>query len=157
MQMKEYLIETFLFNDAMNKKMLKKIVQLPDKTGCIKYFSHLINSQIRWLSRIQQYPDNPPLDWWLPVYSFDELEIRWDKSLQEWINFLQPKSEQELFNNVNFIGYDGMHFAAPLKDIALQLNYHSIHHRAQMQMIIREQGFEPDFIDYIGTKYKKLN
>ena len=45
---------------------------------------------------------------------------------------------------------------ARLIDIALQLNYHSIHHRAQMQMLIRQQGIEPDFIDYIGTKYKKV-
>jgi len=44
----------------------------------------------------------------------------------------------------------------PLKDIALQLNYHSIHHRAQIQTIIRQQGMEPDFVDYIGTKYKRL-
>jgi uncharacterized damage-inducible protein DinB len=41
-------------------------------------------------------------------------------------------------------------------DIALQLNYHSIHHRAQMQVLIRQQGMEPDFIDYIGTKYRKV-
>jgi uncharacterized damage-inducible protein DinB len=43
-----------------------------------------------------------------------------------------------------------------LIDIALQLNYHAIHHRAQIQVLIRQQGLEPDFIDYIGTKYHKL-
>ena len=42
------------------------------------------------------------------------------------------------------------------QDIALQLNYHSIHHRAQIQSIIRKQGIEPDFVDYIGTVYRKL-
>ncbi|MBC8048309.1 MAG: hypothetical protein H7Y00_16030 [Fimbriimonadaceae bacterium] len=25
-----------------------------------------------------------------------------------------------------------------------------------MQTIIRQQGFVPDFVDYIGTKYRKL-
>ncbi|MBP9221492.1 MAG: hypothetical protein KBF42_08910 [Chitinophagales bacterium] len=38
----------------------------------------------------------------------------------------------------------------------LQLNYHSIHHRAQMQMLIRQQGLVPDFVDYIGTKYRPV-
>jgi len=57
---------------------------------------------------------------------------------------------------VEFTGYDGGRWAARLIDIALQLNYHSIHHRAQMQVLIRQQGLEPDFIDYIGTKYRKL-
>jgi hypothetical protein len=45
MLMKEYLIETFLFNDQMNKQMLKKMEQLPDKKECTRFFSHLINSQ----------------------------------------------------------------------------------------------------------------
>jgi uncharacterized damage-inducible protein DinB len=69
---------------------------------------------------------------------------------------LQDKTEEEIFAEVEFTGYDGGRWKARLIDIALQLNYHSIHHRAQMQMLIRQQGIEPDFIDYIGTKYKKL-
>jgi len=46
MQMKRYLPDTFLFNDAANKKLLKKINTLPDKADSIKLFSHLINSQV---------------------------------------------------------------------------------------------------------------
>jgi len=64
--------------------------------------------------------------------------------------------EEELSTEVTFTGFDGGLYAATPKDIALQLNYHSIHHRAQMQTIIRKQGVEPDFVDYIGTKYRKL-
>ena len=48
-------------------------------------------------------------------------------------------------------------WAVKLLGISLHLNYHSIHHRAQMQVLIRQQGLEPDFIDYIGTKYHKLS
>ncbi len=59
-------------------------------------------------------------------------------------------------NDVVFVGYDGARFQATLKDIALQLNYHSIHHRAQIQAIIRTQGVDAPFVDYIGTVYKKL-
>jgi uncharacterized damage-inducible protein DinB len=156
MLMKDYLAEAFLFNDTANRKMLKKMEELSDKSGCIRYFSHLINSQVRWLARIREYPANPPLDWWLPLYPFEELGIRWDQSLQDWLQFLESKTEEQRFEEVDFIGFDGGHFAAQLKDIVLQLNYHSIHHRAQMQMIIRGQGVEPDFIDYIGTRYRKM-
>jgi len=37
----------------------------------------------------------------------------------------------------------------------LQLIFHSFHHRAQMQTMIRVQGLKPAFIDYIGYKAKK--
>ena len=156
MEMKQYLVETFLFNDHANKMMLEKIRQLPDKTEAIRFFSHLINSQDKWLKRIEIYPEDPKLDWWEPVYEPDQLEERWNKSLNGWIDFLKRKTEQELFEEVRFIGFDGAHWATVLKDIALQLNYHSIHHRAQVQTIIRQQGLQPDFIDYIGTKYQRL-
>ena len=50
----------------------------------------------------------------------------------------------------------GATWTARLADIARQLNFHSIHHRAQIQMLIRAQGIEPDFVDYIGTRYRRL-
>jgi len=155
-ELKQYLIDTFLFNDRSNKMILEKIKQLPDKTEAIRFFSHLINSQNKWLKRIQVYPNDPKMDWWEPVYRLEELESKWNESLHHWIDFLNSLSENELYEERKFIGYDGAHWSVPLKDIALQLNYHSIHHRAQIQSIIRKQGLEPDFVDYIGTKYKRL-
>ena len=156
MELRQYLIDTFFYNDYANKMVLEKIKQLQDKTEAIRFFSHLINSQNKWLKRIEVYPNDPQIDWWEPVYSLGELESKWNQSLQQWIDLLQNISEEELYEEKKFIGFDGAHWSVPLKDIALQLNYHSIHHRAQIQTIIRKQGFEPDFVDYIGTKYKRL-
>jgi uncharacterized damage-inducible protein DinB len=156
MEMKQYLIETFRFNDQANKKLLEKIKLLPNKNEAIRYFSHLINSQDKWLRRIEIYPKDPKMDWWEPVYELGELEGQWDRSLLAWIDFLESKTEEQVAEEARFIGFDGAHWSVALKDIALQLNYHSIHHRAQVQTIIRQQGLEPDFIDYIGTKYKRL-
>jgi len=154
--MKQYLIETFRYNDYANKLALAKIRELPERQECIRFFSHLINSMNKWLARIDQTPGYTELDWWAPVYEFDDLEAKWDECLKTWLSFLESKTEEELFEEVEFIGFDGYDFAAVLKDIALQLNYHSIHHRAQIQYLIRQQGIEPDFVDYIGTKYRKL-
>jgi len=156
MGMKQYLVETFAFNDAANIGMLEKIKQLTDKTEAIRYFSHLINSQNKWLKRLEMFPAAPQMDWWDPIYELGELHLLWKSSMDGWIEYLQTKSESELFSEVKFVGFDGAHWSVMLKDIALQLNYHSIHHRAQIQIILRQQGIEPDFIDYIGTKYKRL-
>ncbi|HEY4325201.1 MAG TPA: DinB family protein [Mucilaginibacter sp.] len=154
--MKEYLLDTFLFNDLTNRKLLEKISKLPDKTESIKLFSHLINCQYKWMARIIHNPDAPKMSWWDPVYELDELEGEWDKSLQLWLKYIDDRTDEQLATEVAFIGLDGSKWAATPMDIALQLNYHSIHHRAQIQTIIRNQGFEPDFLDYIGTKYRKL-
>lgn len=156
MSIKEYLIDTFHYNDHANKMLLEKIRLLPDGAEAVRYFSHLINSQNKWLKRIEVYPEDPKMDWWEPLYEPEQLKELWNKSLQAWISFVERKKEEELVQDTKFIGFDGATWSVPLKDIALQLNYHSIHHRAQVQTIIRQQGLEPDFVDYIGTKYKRL-
>jgi uncharacterized damage-inducible protein DinB len=155
--MKQYLIDTFSFNDLTNKKLLEKMKQLPDKEEAVKLFSHLINCQYKWMARIIHDPRVQQMDWWNPVYDLSELEAEWDKSLRLWIDFINSKACDELSAEVTFIGFDGSLYAATPKDVALQLNYHSIHHRAQIQTLIRQQGLEPDFVDYIGTKYRKVN
>lgn len=157
MQLNSYLIDTFKFNDQTNKTLLGKIRLLNDKTEAIKLFSHLINCQYKWMARIKQDPGAKSLSWWDPVFDMEELESEWTKSLNPWLDYISKKTEEELSTEVVFVGLDNARWAASPKDIALQLNYHSIHHRAQIQTIIRQQGIEPDFVDYIGTRYRKLS
>lgn len=155
--MKEYLLETFRYNDRANRQALKKIGELTQQDECLRLFSHMINSMNKWLGRIRQCPGYTELDWWEPQYSYVELEAKWDECLRAWVDFIDSKTNEELNDEVEFIGFDGYDFAAVLKDIALQLNYHAIQHRSQIQYLIRQQGIAPDFVDYIGTKYRKLN
>ena len=108
------------------------------------------------MSRVLINPEQTKMDWWNPIYAIDKLDGRLVKSVDSWVSFLEGLSDEEINQTVQFIGYDGAKWEAKIVDIALQLNYHSIHHRAQIQTIIRAQGFEPDFLDYIGTKYKRL-
>ncbi|MCI0451538.1 MAG: hypothetical protein L0Z51_03990 [Candidatus Latescibacteria bacterium] len=112
--MKQYLLDTFAFNDRANKHVLTRIRELPDREQCIKFFSHLINSQKKWLARIEQFPKDPNMDWWEPGYPLDDLEREWNASLTAWTDFLARKSEQELFAEVKWVGFDGKHWTAPL-------------------------------------------
>jgi uncharacterized damage-inducible protein DinB len=108
------------------------------------------------MARIIEDPGYEKMSWWEPVYDFNKLEEEWTKSLDIWINYISERTDEELSKEVTFVGYDNSLWAATPQDIALQLNYHSIHHRAQIQTLIRQQGIEPDFVDYIGTKYRRL-
>ncbi|HQU71451.1 MAG: DinB family protein [Calditrichaeota bacterium] len=154
--MKQHLLDLFAFNDQTNRKLLGKIAQLQDQAESIRLFSHLINCQYKWLARIQQDPRVPEMSWWEPLYPFGQLEPEWEKSLTPWLDYLRSKSETELAAEVIFTGSDGSRWASTPQDIALQLNFHSVHHRAQIQMLIRAEGLKPGFVDYIGTKYHRL-
>ena len=121
--MKDYLIATFKFNNAANLKLLNKISELPDKAESIKLFSHLINSQFKWMARIAQEPNAGQMSWWEPVYEFKQLEDKWTESLKPWIEYIKARPGEELSKEIEFIGYDGGTWAASPLDIALQLNY----------------------------------
>jgi len=157
MQLNSYLIDTFSYNNQTNKKLLDKIKLLKDNAEAVKLFSHLINCQVKWMARVTQDPNAIKLSWWEPIYDFDKLAGEWTKSLNPWLKYITQKTEEELSSEITFVGFDNVKWAVTPKDIALQLNYHSIHHRAQIQTILRQQGIEPDFVDYIGTKYRKLS
>ena len=79
--MKDYLIETFKYNDVTNKKLLSKILQLPEKAEAIKLFSHLINCQYKWMARILKDPNAIQMSWWDPIYANEDLENEWSWNL----------------------------------------------------------------------------
>jgi uncharacterized damage-inducible protein DinB len=157
MEFKDHLIELFEFNDNTNKKLFKKVEALHDQAESIRYVSHLINCQYKWMARLTDPEHADELSWWEPLYSIDQFEAEWDKSIGPWFDLIRSHSDEELTEERAFIGYDGGNWAATPRDVALQLNFHSIHHRAQIQTIIRSQGVEPDFVDYIGTRARKLD
>lgn len=154
--MKDYLLEMFAFNQKANETMIDKIAGMENPEVAIRMLSHVINSQNKWLRRIQVYPAAPDLDWWDPQYPLEQLKEKLQHSTEDWMVFLEGLDESAINKQWKFIGYDSAAWEASLRDIALQLIYHSFHHRAQIQVMIRDQGGQPDFIDFIGTKYTRL-
>ena len=155
--MKQYLIDTFLFNDKANRKILGNIKKLPENKECVKLFSHLINCMYKWYAGIKNESYSSLLEWWNPVYPIDRLEAEWQKCLQLWTDYLKDKTDIEIGTEINLMNFAGGNWAVKPQDIALQLNYHSIHHRGQIQYLIRKQSLKPDYIEYIGDKYRKID
>jgi hypothetical protein len=93
MEMKTYLLDTFQWNDKANRQVLAKIRTLPSQEECIKFFSHLINSQIKWDQAHRGLPKDPNLDWWKPLYKPDDLEPEWEKSLKAWLDLIESRAK----------------------------------------------------------------
>lgn len=148
--MKQYLIDTFDYNDWANRQTLKTIQLMPRPDEAIRLFSHLITSQNKWLARIKNDEQESHMAWFEPPYPFDELEARWEKSLAAWLSFLDQATAEDLEREIRYVSSDGNAYSSAIRDIALQLNYHSIHHRAQISLLARQQDITPQFLDYIA-------
>ncbi len=156
MRMKQYLIDTFKYNHWANKKLLEAILQLPDKKEPIRLYSHLITSQDKWFNRITKELDDVGLNWFGLVFSEEELSHQWQRSVGNWINYLEKNTEDEFKKHIQITKPDGKALQVTINDVMLQLNYHSIHHRAQINTLIRQQGIKPPLTDYIFTALKEV-
>ncbi len=153
MEMNSHLRDLFQFQDVANRKIFARLGELTAADEVLKLMSHLIHSQDKWLARLRQDPDANQREWFGPSFLAAAITGEWERSLADWIAYLDGRSEEAIEAEVSYTGPDGRRWAAKLCDIALQLNFHGVHHRAQVQTIFRQQGLQPDFIDYIGTRY----
>lgn len=155
--MKTHLVDSLNYNDWANQKLLPVIKQLPDKDQSIKLFSHLINAQNKWYNRVTKLEEDAGFSWSSPVFILEELETHWKNSLSVWIDLITSKTESDLEETIVFTrASDGQQMGIKLVDLVLQLNYHSIHHRAQINKLISQQGVTPPTTDYIFTKLIEL-
>jgi uncharacterized damage-inducible protein DinB len=148
--MKQHIIDTFRFNDWANKKMLEAMRQLDDMSGALAIFSHIITLQDKWLLRAKRDPSQSGIKWWDTPLGYDELAGRWEQSLNGWLRYLEPLDEAEIGREIQFTPETGDNGDRhTLRNVLLQLNYHSILHRAEIGLRLRDQGVEPPAVDYI--------
>lgn len=155
--MKQHLIDSFKYNDWANINLLEAIKQLPDNEKSVKLFNHLIHAQDKWYNRITNQVEDSSIAWMGSSFALDELELKWKESIQKWIKLIDEKNEIDLQQDVFFSrASDGKQMGIKLTDLCLQLNYHSIHHRAQINTLISQQGLRVPATDYIFTKLKEI-
>lgn len=153
----QYLIDFFEYNHQANNKLLDVIYQLPEKEEAIKLFSHMILAQDKWFNRVVIEKEDAELQWMTPIIPLQELGGKWDISCNAWIKLIREKSDEALQEDVVFKrGNDGRNMGIKLVDLCLQLNYHNIHHRAQINTLMSKQDLTPPQTDYIFTKLREL-
>jgi len=148
--MKQYIIDTFHFNDWANKRVLESMRQLDDKSEASAIFSHMITLQDKWLLRVKGDESQSEIKWWDTPFGYEELADRWAESLNGWLRYLKPLDDAGIREEIRYTPEAGDNGdRQTLRDILLQLNYHSILHRAEIGLRLRDHGLEPPQVDYI--------
>jgi uncharacterized damage-inducible protein DinB len=153
--MKQYLIDTFKFTDWANRCMIEVIKKMREPEKAVVLISHLINSQNRWMHGIEGIAKEKEYNWFNPVFNKDELESKWNESICKWLTLLENLNEEDLEREIIITAKDNFRIGAKIKDIVIQLNNHSIHHRAQIATLLRQQNIQPPFLEYIARVWNK--
>lgn len=150
--MKQYLIDFFKYNDWAYRQVLSAIAALPEKVEVLKLMDHVIMAQRRWYNRVVKEVDDSSISWAGQAFPVNEIEAKWGKNVSKWLKLLEQTDGADLEKYIVFARpSDGKNMKVKLRDIMLQINYHAIHHRAQINRIMREQGHPIPSTDYIVT------
>ncbi len=150
--MKQHLLRLLTYNKQANQKLIIAIQQLPEKDASLALVSHLITSQDKWLNRVTEERPDGDNQWYGKVFGIDDIADAWEHSISAWIRLIETYDEVRLDTDILFTRpVDGKLMKVKLADVALQVSYHSMHHRAQINKLISGQGFTPPPTDFVLT------
>ena len=144
--MKEHFINLFEYNDWANRKIFYVLRDL-DHTpkSILDILSHIILSQETWLGRIKGDYTN---SFWEDV-ALSDLEKRSQTNTADWLQMMKNSTENDLNKKYSYHNTKGARFETSLKDIITHLINHSTYHRAQINLLFRQNNIEPAITDYI--------
>lgn len=149
--MKDQLIQLFNYSNWANSLVLNALTPAYEKE--LALISHIIASQEIWYNRVKGSQIKPVV---FPTFPLEECKNKWSDSLEKWLKLLAEVSEKDLNQEINYQSTEGIKFQSLIKDIAIHVNNHSTHHRAQIVRSLRERGVTPPQTDYIVfTRNKK--
>lgn len=152
--MQNHFINLFQYNGWANEQIFSALAVVenpPEKI--LELLSHIILSQETWLGRVRSSYDNV---FWKPL-SIEELKQRSIKSTNNWLALLNNPAENDLEKEYQYRNTKGVEAISSLKDIITHLINHSTYHRAQINLLLRQNSFEPAQTDYIFYKRKLVS
>lgn len=135
------LWSTLLLTDFMLKQS-----SFDDLQVCIKYLSHIINSQKIWYGRVVEI-NRAEIDIW-EDRPLDQIKSYAQNANREWVD-LVADHEMDLDSVIHYQNSKGKEFQTPLWQICHHLVIHGQHHRAQISLLLRRSGITPPPTDYI--------
>ena len=146
----EFLQNLWAYNNWANQALIKVFLEhgknLPP--ACLHLFSHIINTQVVWLSRLQGTPQ---------LYgAWDDHTVQICKAMHEdsaaGLHLQIQLDAQELAEIISYKNSTGSAYQNSRLDILLHVFNHGSYHRAQIATQMRKNGLVPLNTDYITFK-----
>ena len=119
----------------------------------LRVMAHIIGASWLWYSRLVGQPS--PVTVW-PDFDVHALAVELNKLHQVWERHFAALSPEQLNNKVEYVNTKGEHWTSTVEDVLTHLFMHSAYHRGQIAVLLRIDGHEPAYTDYIHAARQKL-
>ncbi len=146
--MKKYFLKLYQYNTWANDKVMQCLKdQRVNHEKIISLMGHIAAAEQLWLHRIKDLP-KPEIKLW-SNYSLKDLSALLDAADKKWLDYVQ--STENFDRELSYTNYTGAPFTNNVESIMIHTVNHASYHRAQVAMLLRQNGCEPvntDFITY---------
>ena len=138
------------YNDWANRRALESLrVMKSGSSRGSRALSHILLVEKLWLARLRREPIGKTPSEFFPELPLSECEALMDESRDSYRAYLGTLTEAELDMVGEFQTILGGKYESSTRDVLTHVMSHSMYHRGQVAMSIREDGGEPQQSDYI--------
>lgn len=146
--MKKYFLKLYQFNAWANQRVFKCLIdQNVNHEKIISLMGHIAAAEMLWLHRVKGLP-KPNVKLWSD-YTHAELTVMLNNADKDWLDYVH--GTEDFDRELNYTNYTGDPFVNNVESIMIHTVNHASYHRAQVALLLRQNGFEPintDFITY---------
>ena len=132
-----------------NQQILEplKTIESVESHNARRLFSHILCAEQVWLSRIQGRDSSQYPIW--AEFEIEECERLVNRNEKGFSELLSSLKNSDLDHSIIYKNSKEQEFQTPLIDILTHVALHGQHHRGQINLQLRADGFEPAAIDFI--------
>ena len=141
------LSELIQFNHQANLTVINTFLKAEKPISeAERLFSHILNSQHIWISRINYVEPSFERFQLQPLTSFKSLQ---EMCTQDLLRILEERNLQE---EISYANSQGGNFVNRISDILYHVVNHSTYHRGQVATLFRANNVQPPVTDYVIMK-----
>jgi uncharacterized damage-inducible protein DinB len=150
--MKDYFKQLFQYDKWANECLLDKFEhQFPLNQRIYELFSHMLSAERVWLDRVLGLPQSVAV--WAERLP-EEIKEDTENYNAGWLDFIDSLAPDDFEKNVHYVNSQGNAFDMRLVDIITHVINHGTHHRGNIIILMKEEGYvlpDIDFFIYVNT------
>jgi uncharacterized damage-inducible protein DinB len=151
--MNAYYARVLRYDAWANGETLRSLRRGTPPARAITWMGHIVGAGTLWLARIHEEPS--PLAVW-PDLDLDQCAAGIESLAEGWSRYLETLAPADLEEGVGYRNSLGEYWTSTVGDILTHVAMHGAYHRAQIAAVVREQGGEPAYTDFIHAMRQRL-
>jgi uncharacterized damage-inducible protein DinB len=146
--MLEFLRKLFIYDKWAVSRSLSSLEQ-PENERARRLLAHILLGEKIWLTRLKGEDSSA-----IPTFeefSFVECMAMSDEIRRAYEKYLDSLAEADLDSVITYKNTKGIEYQTSVKDILTHVGLHSVYHRGQIALLVRDDGgtaVDTDFITF---------